>query len=196
MGFQPFQLKTASLATLIALAQSSDADDTAAMNEIIARFERLTQSIAGRLTSTCLRHREDIANACRLGLVRAVRRHDRARDGFPAYAHRFMLGAGLRELKQLISGDRGSSGIDDEALQVPGSEDVHKDVSDRLALWGDGPVADAVSTLSPQQQEIAALRYVHDAPLEQIAAKAGTSVSAVSQRLSTIHRKIELELAA
>lgn len=182
-------LRSASLPTLISLAQAAPGDDSAAMNEIIRKFEPFTRGLARGMTISEKDLYDDVANACRFGLVRAVRRHDTSRAGFPAYAERFMRGAGLRRVKQLHR----LTSVEECEDPVESFEEA---TIDRLAPWGDGPVAQAVRKLSPPQQRIATLRYVHDAPLELIASASGTSVSAVSQRLSTIHRKIELAFAA
>jgi len=126
--------------------------------------------------------------------VRAVRRHDTHRAGFPSYAERFMRGAGLHELKFWQRNEAEWTLRDDDGEEA--APDLIEALNHRLAPWGDGPLAEAVQELSPSQQQLAELRYVHDAPLEMIASEAGTSISAASQRLATIHRRIELALAA
>jgi RNA polymerase sigma factor (sigma-70 family) len=191
-----YQLGSAGLSRLIALAQADSADDSTAMNQILQRFEPLTRRLARGLTASRNDLYDDVANACRSGLVRAVRRHDPTRVGFPAYAERFMRGAGLRELKRWQRSDVELLGLAHKEGESVGNPDSANEVDDQLAPWGDGVVAEAISDLTPSQRRIAELRYVHDAPLDLIASEAGTSVSAVSQRLSTIHRKVELALVA
>jgi len=83
---------------------------------------------------------------------------------------------------------------DHDVLEAPG--DVESEVLTKLEPWGGGVVADLMITLSPSQRRIAELRYSEDAELATIAAETGTSVPAVSQRLSTMHRKFELAMAA
>ena len=61
---------------------------------------------------------------------------------------------------------------------------------------GGGPVARAIATLKPAQRQIAVSRYVTDASVANIAQATGTTASAVSQRLATIHRAVETALAA
>jgi RNA polymerase sigma factor (sigma-70 family) len=180
------------LSGLIADAQSHSSDDTPAMNEIIRRFERLAQRLARSLTSS-LDLRDDLANAARVGLVRAVRRHDQHRPGFPAYAETYMRGAALREYHSWIMPEV-PSGDDLPSVEAP--ESVHDQVADRLAPWGAGEVATAIGTLKPAQRRIVEARYISDAPLSSIAQATGTTVSAVSQRLSTVHRAVETALAA
>jgi DNA-directed RNA polymerase specialized sigma24 family protein len=57
-------------------------------------------------------------------------------------------------------------------------------------------VAATISELTPSQRQIASLRYVEDASLQDIAAVTSTTASAVSQRLATIHRKVAQAVAA
>jgi RNA polymerase sigma factor (sigma-70 family) len=193
MGLSPHELRTASLSVLITAAQANHLHDTPEMNEVIRRFEPLARRLSYGLARNHLQ--DDVANAARLGLVRAVRRHDNTHPGFAAYARRYMTGAALRELKrwqaeQAIAAER----LDEsEAFAIGYSQ---QSVMDRLAPWGEGSVATSIDKLSLTQQRIATLRYVHDAPLEIIARATGTSVSAVSQRLATIHRRVSLGLAA
>jgi RNA polymerase sigma factor (sigma-70 family) len=174
MGLLSCNTDSAPLPTLITIAQADEYDDSEAMNAIIRRYEPMTKRIAGALTAPSHDYYDDVANACRLGLVRAVRRHDGRHAGFTAYAQRFMRGAALRELR-----------IWTETSTLPLTDDNAAEAS-----------GDVVSDLSPQQQRIAALRYQCDASLATIASETGTSVPAVSQRLRTIHRKVELALAA
>ena len=60
-----------SLDYLIRAAQSSDLDDTAAMNEIIRRFEALARKLAWSTTGIQHLH-DDLINAARSALVTAV----------------------------------------------------------------------------------------------------------------------------
>jgi RNA polymerase sigma factor (sigma-70 family) len=196
MGLLVQQLRSASLTTLVALSQAEPGDDTAPMGEIILRFEPLTRKLARGITVSRQHLYDDVANACRVALVRATRRHDTTRAGFPAYAERFMRGAALRELNRWRVADSMLVASPDEENGSAGSSNFESEIVDEMAPWGDGAIAEAVGMLSASQQEIATMRYVEDAPLDVIASGLGTSVSAVSQRLNTIHRKVEVALAA
>lgn len=191
MGLLTCKTDSAPLPTLIALAQADEHDDTDAMNAILRRYEPMTKKIASVLTATNRDCYDDVANACRMGLVRAVRRHDPSRTGFTAYAQRFMRGAALRELRYWS--DTKTLPTPDPDAADPAGGDV---VDERLAPWGSGLIAELMASLSPEQQRIAGLRYRLDASLAAIAAETGTSVPAVSQRLRTIHRRVELAVAA
>jgi RNA polymerase sigma factor (sigma-70 family) len=182
-----------SLDHLIEKAQSSDLDDTGPMNEIIRRFEPLADRLARHATRSRYLH-DDLRNAARVALVRAVRRHKPQQLGFPAFAEIYMRGAVRREYERWLPPER-----EDESATpafVPGGHDVDEVVLDRLSPWGAGVVATVVGGLAPSQKWIAQLRYVEDAPLERIAAVTGTTSSAVSQRLATIHRAVAAALAA
>jgi RNA polymerase sigma factor (sigma-70 family) len=183
-----------SLALLIQIAQANPDDDSIAMNRIVGRFEPLTNRLSRSLAS--YPHlRDDLANAARAGLVQAVRHHDPGRPTFPAFARVYMRGAALRERARLVRQiGPGTERLDPE-LPEPGAG-MEERVLVRLAPWGDGRVAVAVANLAPEQQEIVHLRYVDDAPLDTIASIIGTTKSAVSQRLATIHRQVEREIAA
>lgn len=197
MSFLRHRLKTASLNELIAAAQASDLDDTTPMDEIVRRFDSHAKGVARSMTS-CPHLQEDLANAARIGLVRAVRNHDLRRHGFPAYAARFMRGAAFRELRRWTDNatlDVSLDAVAEIAAQTD-AEDRVEVIVDRLAPWGDGAVARVVDGIAPDQRAIVELRYVKDAPLREIAAATGTTCSAVSQRLSTVHRVVVRALAA
>ncbi|MDX6452578.1 MAG: hypothetical protein QOH16_2627 [Gaiellaceae bacterium] len=196
MGSQDSRLQRSSLASLIAQAKTSTCDDTPAMNEIVRRFEPLARRASRTITSRASLF-DDLANAARFGLVRAVRRHDPSVPGFASYAARFMTGAARRELSGWIRPfDDESWENDGNMLETVGGAADESEIVDRLAPWGEGAVAEVVGALTSEQRRIVGQRYVHDASLAEIAATTGTSVPAVSQRLSTIHRKVELALAA
>lgn len=197
MGLSSYELRTTGLTTLISTAQASELDNTPAMNEIIRRFEPLTRRLSYGLTTSFRHLQDDVANAARSALVRAVRRHDNARLGFAGYAKRFMSGAALRELKrwQPRTGAPVLLSVDDQADE-PSVENFQDAVIDGIAPWGDGVVAATMAALSPEQGQIAKLRYVDDKPLDELAALTGTTPSAVSQRLGTIHRTVDRAFAA
>lgn len=204
MGLSVFECGRADLHALLVDAQGDDEDDTPAMNEIVRRFERLTQRISRSLTRDEFL-RDDLANEARIALVKAVRRHDLSEPRFAGLAETYMLGAALRERKKWMLGSVPTATqpatvsiqaaaleeeIPTEALGVAG------EVEGQLAPWGDGAVAGAISRLDARQQDLVHRRYVDDAAMATLAAEAGTSVSAVSQRLATIHRRVELAVAA
>jgi RNA polymerase sigma factor (sigma-70 family) len=185
---QPY-LKTVDLDRLIRQAQKRTEDDTAAMDEIIRRFEPLIERLVRSINA--VEHlRDDIANAGRLGLVRAVRRHD-GRPGFPALAEIYARGAMIREYKRWILPET----PDTDAVELLHPR-AHEDgftaqVLDNMAPWGDGPVAALISSLSPDRRALIGLRFIDDAPIKGIAAVMGTSGPAVSQRIATIQRAVE-----
>lgn len=188
---------TVSLTTLITDAQSLEADDSPAMNEILRRFQGLAARVAQRLTNdTSLRG--DLANAALYGLVRAVRKHDGRVEGFIAYASKYMRGAALRELARMVPD------TDSDLFLVPfaehqdegATEEINDLIDLKLCPWGTGIIAMVIEDLTDGQRRIVTLRYVDDQPLAQIAAVTGTTVSAVSQRLSTIHCSVEVAIAA
>lgn len=192
-GFSYHRLKNASLNDLVSAAQALDQDNTPPMNEIISRFDGYARYVA-RASSACPYQQDELANAARLALVQAVRNHDLRPRGFPAFATRYMRGAALREVQRVR---RPEHEVSLEAVGEPSEEAGAAEEDAVLAgPWGDGQIASAVATLTPGQREIARLRYVEDASLAHIAAIMGTSSSAVSQRLTTIHRAVATAVAA
>jgi RNA polymerase sigma factor (sigma-70 family) len=182
-----------SLADLIAEAQATG--DGPALREILQRFEPLTKSLGSRLANG-RSYREDVENASRCVLVRAVHRHRGAVEAFPGYAKHYMRGGALRELKAW-SPKRNWSICGMDAI---GPEELPKalgacDEPDHSG-FGDGFLAALVRGLRPKEQELLHLRYVQDLSLADIAAQSVTSISAVSQRLATAHRDIAKQVAA
>lgn len=187
---EPKHRSPVGLDLLLRKAQASDLDDTFAMNEIIRRFEPLADRLAKQATDNQTLQ-EDLRNAARLVLVRAVRRHDLGRAGFPAYAEFYMRGAINREHQSwLPPRPEEVHGLAPDPMSAEEETDVADIVEERLAPWGDGDVANAMAALSPTQRRIVAMRYIEDAPLERIADATGTSGPAVSQRIATVHRNI------
>lgn len=184
----------AGLDELIADAQRHSSDNTSAMNEIIRRFEGLTMRLSRSMTRS-LDLQDDLANAARIALVQAVRHHDQGRAGFPAYAGKYMRGAVMREYQKWILPEIPHAEMV-EAAQVSRIENPQEQALDHLAPWGPGPVAAAIDQLNPSQRQVVSLRYVGDASIASIAKLAGTTPSAVSQRLATIHRAVTHALAA
>lgn len=165
-----------SLDYLIATAQADPADDTVAMNDIIQRFEPLVQKICSSLSADP-HVQQDLAQEARLGLVRAVRAHRPGTSGFPSYARRYMRGAALRFV---VSSTSREVAVDpqDELWAIPVTTATPTEVTD---LFG---------VLTRDQRRVAIARYLGNALVAEIATDLGTSPSAVSQRLSTIHRAL------
>jgi RNA polymerase sigma factor (sigma-70 family) len=185
----------AGLSELIADAQRNSGDDAPAMNEIVRRFEGLTMRLSRSMTRS-FDLQDDLANAARVALVRAVRRHDQSRAGFPAYAEKYMRGAVLREYQKWVLPEIPNADLVEATAQIPDVEAPQEQVLDQLAPWGSGQIAAAIDQLDPSQHQIVSLRYAEDASIASIAKLAGTTPSAVSQRLATIHRAVTLALAA
>jgi RNA polymerase sigma factor (sigma-70 family) len=195
--------RRAELQSLLEDAQSEPEDDSPAINEIVRRFESLTQKIARSLTADEFL-REDLANEARIALVKAVRRHNPSRPTFPSFAKIYMRGAAIRELGIW---SRTSGEVDETYLQVPlemidlaerlpVAEQPEEEVLAQLAPWGEGKAAEVIESFDEHRLHLLKLRYVEDAPLAAIADDAEVSVSAISQRLDTIHRRIGAALTA
>lgn len=178
---------------LIHAAQAAQTDDSPAMNEIVRRFEGKAQSIGHSLTR-CPDLQQDLANAARLGVVKAVRAHALGRPGFPAYAEKYMRGAALREMTRWVQDDEMVSVIpidDPETLDDNVVEaSLEETVADALCPWGDGQINATILAFPLARRSLMEERYIEDLPLEEIARRSGTSVPAVSQRLATAHRHL------
>lgn len=182
------------LGDLIVEAQAAVQNDLA-LGEIVCRFEPLTKSIGARLAAG-RPHRDDVENVARYALTRAIQRHTGPIETFPAYAKRYMSGAAYRELGRWLPP---TNAVTLPIEEVPERAIVMSvSVEDVLEHhgWGGGDTAAAIATLRPIQQHLLRLRYMEDADLAEMAAEADTSVSAVSQRLSTVHRQLRTTLAA
>jgi RNA polymerase sigma factor (sigma-70 family) len=190
MGLSYSQLKTADLAELILAAQSDEYDDSPPMNEIIRRFDGKARQIAA---AVCLQeaNRDDAANVARLALVQAVRAHDVNRRGFVTYATAFMTGAARRESKRLAY--PAESCLDDAYLAAVIDNPRQYQMAGGMTvdvMWGSDGLGKIIVDLPTPQQELLNERYVQDLDLARIAQKHGHSVSAVSQRLGTVHKHI------
>jgi RNA polymerase sigma factor (sigma-70 family) len=190
MGLSYSQLKSGDLAQLIEAAQSDVRDDSPAMHEIILRFEGKIRRIAAAVCHRAA-DRDDVANVCRLALLRAVRRHDVTRQGFATYAIAFMTGAARRESMRLaypaetcFDTAELADAIDNPA-RVETADGMTVDV-----IWGTGRLGTVIIELPTPQQRLLHERYVQDLDLMRIAQMHGSSVSAVSQRLGTVHSRI------
>jgi RNA polymerase sigma factor (sigma-70 family) len=195
--------RRAELQSLLEDAQSETGNDSPAMNEIVRRFEGLTQKIARSLTADEFL-RDDLANETRIALVKAVRSHDPSRPTFPAFAEIYMRGAAIREwgFWRQASGEADETPpqiplqTTDLVEHLPVADRPEEEVLVRLAPWGEGQAAEVIETFDESRLHLLTLRYVEDTPLAAIADDAEVSVSAISQRLNTIHRRIESALAA
>jgi RNA polymerase sigma factor (sigma-70 family) len=183
------------LTTLVEMAQSEPSDDTAAMHEIICRFEPLTLRLVGGVQSADRFLRDDLANASRVGLVTAVRRHNGG-EGFGNFAKLHMRGAVLREYGRWISPETIDGEAVERELASVACDNEADAILDAMAPWGCGAVAEVVDQLDPMQRLLLELRYIDDAPVWAVAEITGTSGSAVSQRLATLHRKVARAVAA
>jgi len=182
------------LDNLLRAAQRCSDDDTPAMNEIVRRFEGLSKKLA-RAVRAADHVFDDLANAARVGLVRAVRRHD-GRPGFPSFAEVYMRGAAFREYQRWMLPETADIDAVERVQGARQVDDIAEGVVDHMAPWGSGTVATIIASLDPLQRVLVELRYIDDAPIKEIAGVMGTSGPAVSQRIGTIHRTIEQAIAA
>lgn len=186
-------LSTLDVDQLINLARQSPRDDSREMNEIVSRFTTRAKAIAMSLSANAA-VQDDLMQAALLGLVRAVRRHHEERDGFLSYARAYMTGAAKRELARWHAQPHES--LSDPAVMAE-AEGIAAEASiPGLYTWGCGRLAERIATLPERQQLLLRQRYIDDATMTEIAAVAGVSVPAVSQRLATAHKAIRGMLAA
>lgn len=193
MGFLRYE--ELDLGELIAEAQDPSRRDDRALGKIIRQFEPLVRKI-GRTMANGKPYRDDVENAARLGLTRAVARHRGLVETFPAYAKLHMRGAARRELARWSEPDKWSLLELDELRNYDlTAGDLVEEAVDHHS-WGFGDTADAIAGLRPDQQRLVTRRYMDRAGLAEIAAENACSVPAVSQRLTTIHRRLAGALAA
>jgi Sigma-70, region 4 len=193
VGLSFFQMRNAGLDDLIVEAQATDDDNSAAMNEIVGRFDGLAVQI-GRGLTVDPAFQVVLANTARIELVKVVRRHDLGASGFAAYAKLSMKFAALREWKQTRRRGAAESPVD---FDDPESEHLlGAEVASALGPWGDGRIAAIISTLKPAQQTLLNRRYVDGDTLKDIGNDTGSTASAVHQRLDTVHRAVRQAIAA
>jgi RNA polymerase sigma factor (sigma-70 family) len=199
VGFLHCRRSDDQLDELIEEAQADPRNDSPAMSEIVRRFDGLAKKEARRLTSDD-HLRGDLANCARVELIKAVRRHDPSRQGFPSYVRICMRGAAHRALRSSKSWGRGDPNVKVAVTDFsdPESEPLVPRIipETETSVWGDGQTAKAVATLSPTQRDLLEMRYVSDRTLSEISQTTGTTVSAVRQRLETAQRNVTLHLAA
>ena len=201
MGYLRSRPATADLDELIAAAKADPNDCSVAMNEIVRRFQDLAWKLANNRTRS---HdlRPDRANAALVELVRAVRSY-RGPTSFPSYAKVLMRYAVHREHKRWIEPEpdhvveshmiiRRRSPRPDDVTVDPTAESVLP----TPAVWNGHLVRDVVAQMDPTRQELVHRRYGLELTVTEIAQADGVSTSAITQRLSTVHRQLEQLLAA
>jgi DNA-directed RNA polymerase specialized sigma subunit len=186
-------LEAVPLRDLVVTAQADPSDGSAAMNEIVRRFQPRAVQLAARLTERWWLH-DDLVQVALMELLKAVRRHDPLRRGFSRYAWLYMEGAARRELEPWTT-------VDCESLSEPTTQAavealVAPSPVPGTYTWGYGAAGHIVRGLPKRQQELLNHRYIEDASLAEIAAIDGTSIPAVSQRLATAHGAIKARLVA
>lgn len=193
MGF--LRCEASTLGELITEAQDPGREGDWAIREIMRRFERLVRKI-GRAKASGQPWREDVEGAARFGLVHAVARHRGCAVTFPAYAKLYMSAEAKREAARWAD-PHGVSLVELnelEALERTNLTPV-EDAADQNG-WGFGSTAAAIADLRPDQRHLVSRRYRELAALAEIADETGCSVSAVSQRLSAVHRRLAGAMAA
>lgn len=193
MGF--LRCEASTLGELISEAQDPGRQGDRATREIMRRFEHLVRKI-GRVKASGQRWREDVEGAARFGLTQAIARHRGSADTFPAYAKLYMAAAAKREAARWADPHGWSLVELTELVSVdPTSLTPVEDAADKDG-WGFGDTADAIAELRPDQRRLLTRRYCDRAALAEIADETGCSVPAVSQRLSTVHRRLAGAVAA
>jgi RNA polymerase sigma factor (sigma-70 family) len=186
-------LEADTLRDLVVTAQADPSEASAAMNEIVRRFQDRAVYLATTLTARTSIH-DDLVQVALMALVKAVRRHDPKRAGFTTYARRYMLGAGMRLLKietqvECESMSEPTTLAAAEALVAPSPEPG-------TYIWGFGAAGRIVRELPERQMVLLTRRYLEDETLADIATETGTSIAAVSQRLATAHHAVATRLVA
>lgn len=163
---------------LLADVRTAEGLDSPAMNELLTRYEPLIKSVVRSMGRPDWMF-DDLLNGGRWGLVQAVLHHDGRREGVTSYLKRYVRGEAERAVERQQATDISTAPED-----LPETESL-------MGLPG-SPEYDEVyfKDLSPTQNLLVVARYRDDKPLAQIARTDGCSVSAVSQRLGTIHRKL------
>lgn len=170
-----------SLDDLIVAAQAETTDDSAAMSEILRRFESAATGI-GRSLTTDGHLQQDAAQGARLGLVKAVRRHCAGTPGFPTYAIRYMRGSARRVLAEMRATQ--------ETCADPLERGWQEETPPEVPLAPTCEVIDLVGVLTVEQRRLTIAHYVEGMLLTEIADALHVSRSAVTQRLRTVHRTL------
>ncbi|TFV62048.1 sigma-70 family RNA polymerase sigma factor [Geodermatophilus sp. DF01-2] len=182
MGFSVFAAEQTDLGvypgTLLAEARAAALVDSPAMNELLKRYEPLIKSVVRRMERPASVF-DDLVNGGRWGLVQAVLHHDGRRDGFTSYLMRYVRGEAERAVER------------HHVPEVPVPSDDLPEVESSIYLPGSADEEEIFfDTLSSEQNVLVLARYRDDKSLAEIAKRHGCSVSAVSQRLKTIHKKL------
>lgn len=175
---------------LIVAAQADATDDTSAMAAILQRFEGVVSYIANT-SATDWNLRQDAAQGARLGLVKAVRAHTPGTAGFRSYARRYMR----TEARRIVDAMTGSEVVQDPDILLlpPPAERPGVRRQRDLAVEPSRPPFDfdsVIEVLTIEQRLVASARYLDGYTVAEIAATLGVSVSAVSQRLKTVHKAL------
>ncbi len=186
-------LHEAPLDDLVAAAQDAPADDSPAMNELVRRFQKRAMFMATMLTRRTALH-DDVAQAALIALTKAVRRHNRGRAGFLAYARLYMLGAAKRELMRWA--EPVPESLSEPAIWAAACAVAAPQQPVGVHCWGYSRTAEVVAALPEGQRALLTKHYIDDVSVTLIALKAGTSVPAVSKRLAKCRRAVAARLAA
>lgn len=179
-----------SLDDLIRTAQADPADNSTAMAEILQRFSGMVTATADSVTAEW-NARQDAAQGARLGLVKAVRKHTVGTAGFISYARRYMRTEAVRTNMAMTSKAPKPDQDFPEHSVRPGVRRQTWTAPESKAFT----IESISAVLNPTQATILCDRYVHDREMSDIARELGVSVSAISQRLRTIHKVLMPVLA-
>lgn len=172
----------ATLEELVEAAKAEDGSNGVAMNEIVRRFEPKALQLASFLTKD-YHLQQDIANAARYGVVMAVRAHKSGTAGVAAYIAMTMRGEAYRAV-----GRNTEERETVKAAESPVWTGTRHILEETTVV--DTDLGLMTQDLSVDQRNLVLQRYVIGDSVSDIAADAGTSVSAISQRFKTVHRTV------
>jgi DNA-directed RNA polymerase specialized sigma24 family protein len=181
MGFSVTEAMHALLVDLIREAQAAVSNETTAMNELLRRYEPLARGVVARMAPS-QNDREDLLNGARWGLVKAVRNHDGRAEGFTAFLTRYMQGEAFRAVERTACAD------------LPLADDAFpEEVAPRSE-----PEPPTIPThlLNVGQRRLVRRHYWEDQTYAAIAHEERVSLSAVRQRMLTIHRTLASGMAS
>lgn len=193
-GFSVFELAELTVDELVLAAQTCEADNTRAMNELV---RRLSDS-ARRISATVCHHaadRDDVANAALMAIPRVARAFcsDRGRP-FTPYVTTAMYNEARRESMRLT----GQRNPRDVVAAAEMTRVLHlerdRDVIERGALpFGSlGPALAALPDMELEAVLLIDLGYSG----REIAARTGVQAPAISKRLSSAHSRLRASLGA
>lgn len=175
MGFSVTEAMDAPLVDLIREAQAAVSNETAAMNELLRRYEPLARRVVARMAPRD-NDRDDLLNGARWGLVKAVRNHDGRAEGFTAFMTLYMRGEAYRAMERTACAD------------IPLADDAFpEEVAPRSAAE---PLTIPIHLLSAAQRRLVRRHYWEDQTYAAMAREERVSLSAVRQRMLTIHRTL------